>query len=174
MAAATSGVLSPGDADLSTVRMRFTTDKEEISDAVTSPGTRLGCASDLLQATRALTEAIGRIHAARNIIFVCQSAADTFTPEVLEIVHATVAANIAVHIISSWPNGVMNVLCSRTGGMLVTPSSSGGISEALETICASLLNSYEVRYQPENPGASKLRLQVYTDTLMGEGFQDLV
>ena len=171
--APTNGVLSPGDADLAAMRMRFTTDAEEILDAVSSPGTRLGCASDPLQAIRALTEATGQVRAARNIIFICQSPTDTFTPEVLQIVHSTEAANIAVHIVSCWPNSTMYELCSRTGGMLVTPSSPDEIPDVLETICASMLNSYEVRYQPENAAAAKLRLQVFTETLMGEGFLDL-
>lgn len=173
IAAAATAVMSPGDEDLSTVRMHFTNKAEEIADAVASPGTRMACASDLLQAMRALTEAAGQIRAARNIIFLCQSAADTFTPAVLEIAHATEAVGIAVHVVSSWPNQSMHELCSRTGGMLMVPRSPDEIPEALEAICASLLNSYEVRYQPENRGASKLRLQVYTDTLMGEGLQNL-
>lgn len=171
--ATAAAALNPADEDLSTLRMRFTTNPEEISDAVFSPGTRLGCASDPLQATRALTDAARQVRAARNIIFLCQSAADTFKPEALESIRMTEAAGIAVHVISCWPNAIIQELCSRTGGMLVVPSSAEEIPDALESVCASLLNSYEVRYRPENPGASKLRLQVYNDNFIGEGVQNL-
>lgn len=168
---AATAVMTPGDEDLSTLRMRFTTNPDDIEDAVASPGTRLGCASDARQAVRALGSAIGQVRAARNIIFLCQSQTDKFAPETLDEVRA-METGAAIHVISPWPDATMQELCSRTGGMLLTPSPDQ-MPEALEGLCASLLNSYEVRYRPENPAASKIRLQVYSDSVMGEGLQNL-
>ena len=172
-AAPPGGSLSPGDEDLSALRMRFTSNAEEISDAVASPGTRLACAADPLQAARTLLHAAAHTRAARNVIFVCQSEADALTPEVLEAARAAERANIAVHVITCRPDAIAAELCSRTGGILSTPSSREEIPEALESVCAGLLHTYELRYQPENPRASTLRLQVFTDTLIGEGLQPI-
>ena len=165
--------LNAGDADLSSVRMRFTANAKALTDAVSSPGLRLACASDLHQATRSLIDAARQMRAARNVILVCQSPVDTFTEDVKDQILDANTSGVAVHIISPWPTAAMNEFCSRTGGTLLTPQSPDQIPKTLEGLCASLLNTYEVRYEPENPGASKLRLQVYTDTLMGEAVQNL-
>jgi HEAT repeat protein len=172
--AETTAALTPSNEDLAAARMPFTTDPEHISDAVSTPGTRMACASDLHQAARALIAATGHTRAARNIILVCQSPVDTFTRDVHEEVEAANMASVAVHIISPWANSPMHELCSKSQGTLLTPSSPDEIPEALEALCASLVNSYKLRYQPEKPGASKLRLQVCTDMLMGEGVQNLL
>jgi hypothetical protein len=166
-------VLNASDVDLSAVRMRFTTNANALIDAVSSPGTRLACANDLHQATRALIDAARQMRAFRNVILVCQSPVDTFTGDVKDQILDANTSGVAVHIISPWPTAAMNEFCSRTGGTLLTPQSPDQIPKTLEGLCASLLNSYEVRYQPENPGASKLRLQIYTGTLMGEAVQNL-
>ncbi len=168
-----SAFLSPRDEDLSAACMRFTPDAGAISGAVSSPGIRLGCASDLHQAARTLIDAAGQMHAARNIVLVCQSQADTFTSDVRDQILDANTSGVAVHIISPWPVVAMSELCSHTGGTLLSPASPEEIPKALEGLCASLLNSYEVRYQPENPGASKLRIQVHTETLMAEAIQNL-
>ncbi len=168
-----SAFLSPSDEDLSAARMRFTTNSRAISEAAASPGSRLGCATDLHQAARTLIDAAGEVHAARNIVLMCQSQADTLTSDVRDQILDANTSGVAVHIISPWPVPAMSELCSRTGGTLLTPSSPEGIPKALEGLCASLPNSYEVRYQRENPSACKLRLQVHTETLIGEAVQNL-
>jgi hypothetical protein len=165
--------LSPGDEDLSTLRMRFTTSAEKIEAAAEVPGTRLGCAADLHQALRALISATARMRASRNIVLICMASADTFTSDITAEIDEAHMASIAVHMITPWPTDPMHTMCARTGGTLVTAASPAEIPEALEALCASLLNSYEIGYQSHNPAASKLRLQIYTDTFMGEACQPL-
>lgn len=165
--------LGPADDDLSAACMRFTTNPQAVSEAVSSPGKRLGCASDLHQATRALIDAAGQQRAARNIVLVCPSQVDTFTRDVSDLILDANTSGVTVHIISPWPAAGMHDLCSRTAGTLLAPLSPDEIPNALEGLCASLLHSYEVRYQPENPSATKVRIQVYTETLMGEAVQSL-
>src|SRR5436190_975812 len=147
-----ASLLGPADEDLSALRMRFTTNAQVVSEAVSSPGTRLGCASNLHQATRTLIDAVGQQRAARNIVLVCASQVDTFTHDVRDLILDANTSGVTVHIISPWPVAAMHELCSRTGGMLLTPSKPDQIPGTLEGLCASLMHSYEVRYQPENPG----------------------
>lgn len=168
-----TGGLSPADEDLSSLRMRFTANPDKIEGAVALPGTRMACGSDLHQAIRTLIDATAHMRAARNIVLICQSPHDTFTRDVEAEIEAAYLASIAVHIITPWPTNSMREMCSRTSGTLVAPPTPGGIPEALEGLCASLLNSYEVRFQSENPAASKLRLQIYTEAFTGETFQSL-
>lgn len=165
--------LSPGDEDLSALRMRFTTSAEKIEAAAELPGTRLACAADLHQALRTLINATAHMRAARNIVLICLSPVDTFTSDIAAELEAAHMASIGVHIITAWPSDAMHTICARTGGTLVRVASPREIPEALEALCAGLLNSYEIGYQSRNPSASKLRLQIYTDTFMGEACQTL-
>jgi hypothetical protein len=168
-----SALLGPADEDLSATRMRFTTNAGAVSEAVSSPGARLACASDLNQAARSLIDAAAQQRGARHIVLVCQSQVDTFIRDVSDLNLDANTSGVTVHIISPWPAAAMHDLCCRTGGTLLTPSSPDQIPKTLEGLCASLMHSYEVRYQPENPSASKVRIQVYTETLMGEAVQSL-
>jgi len=165
------------DEDLSAACMRFTTNTQAISEAASSPGRRLACAADLHQATHALIDSASRQRAARNIVLVCPSESDTFTKDVKDLILDANTSGVAVHIISPWPVAAMRELCSLTGGALLTPPGPEHIPTALEGLCGGLLNSYEVRYKQERSGpspeqASKVRIQVYTDTLMGEAVQN--
>jgi hypothetical protein len=165
--------LPPADDDLSTVRMRFTTDPETITDAVIAPAPRLACASDLHQLTRALIRAVAMMRGARNVILVCDSPLDRFRRDVIRESAAAEVAGAAIHIIASEPDESMRALCSRSGGALAAVSSPEEVPEALGRLYASLLNSYEVRYEPENGAAQKLKLQVYSDASDGECVIDL-
>jgi HEAT repeats len=170
---ADAGGLIPDDEDLSSLRMRFTADDDKIENAVAIPGSRMACGSDLHQAMRSLIDATAHMRAARNIVLICQSPLDTFKRDIEVETEAAHMASIAVHIITPWPTNSMREMCSRTGGTLVTPTSPSGIPEALEGLCASLLHSYDVRFQLENPSASKLRLQIYSGAFTGETVQSL-
>lgn len=165
--------LPPADDDLSTVRIRFTTDPETIMDAVIAPAPRLACASDLHQLTRALIRAVGMMRGARNVILVCDSPLDRFHRDVIRETAAADVAAAAIHIIASEPDDRMHALCSHTGGALAEVSAPEEVPEALGRLYASLLNSYEVRYEPENGTAQKLKLQVYSDASDGECVIDL-
>jgi HEAT repeat protein len=173
VSAATAAAMTPADEDLSSLRMRFTRNPDAIAAAIAKPGTRLACAANLCQTARCLIAWVRQMNAARNVILICQSPADSLGRDVREQIEAAEAASVAVHIISPWPSETMQELCSRTQGMLLVPANQEGIPDALEAMCASLLNSYDVRYKPENEVASKLRLQVYTATTIGEASQKL-
>ncbi len=173
LSAETTAALTPGDEDLSSVRMRFTRSPDAISAAIATPGSRLACAANLSQAARSLIASVRQMHAARNVILVCQSPDDSLIRDAQEEIEEAVASSVAVHIISPWPTDAMQELSSRTQGTLLAPSTPDEIPDAFEALCASLLNSYEVRYRSENEAASKLRIQIYTDTIMGEACQKL-
>jgi HEAT repeat protein len=173
VSAAMAAAMSPADEDLTSARMRFTKNPDAIAAAIAKPGTRLVCAGNLSQTARCLIAWVRQMNAARNVILICQSPADILGPDVHEQIEAAEAASVAVHIISPWPSDAMQELCSHTQGTLLVPANQEGIPDALEAMCASLLNSYEVRFKPENEGASKLRIQVYTATAMGEASQKL-
>lgn len=161
-------MMRPGDEDLAAVAMRFTSDVEAITDAVARPGKRLGCAADPRQAVRALIAAASRIRATRNVVLVCQSPLDVIDGDIRDEIDAAVAGKVAVHIVSPWANKMMQTFCARTQGMLLTPAAAADIPAALENLFASLRNWYEVCYEPEIPAASTLRIQVFTDALIGE------
>ncbi len=164
---------TPTDDDLASVRMPFTADRETIARAVESALPRMNCASNLQQATRVLIGAASQTFAARNVVLICQGPAENFSRDSRQDADCAGVAHIAIHIVSPWPTGAMYDFCSRTGGSLVPAASLEEIPEALESLCGRLLNSYDVRYRPEAPGASKLRVQVYTNTRMGETCHDL-
>ena len=163
----------PADDDLAAARMRFTASAEAIEEAVSSPGQRLSCACDMHQAVRSLIEACAQQRAARNIIVIAQFREDSLDQNIGETILDAITNGITVHVITPWPSAPLNELCSRTGGTLLTPARPDLIPRTLDGLCASLLNSFEVRYHPENPAAAKLRLQVHTSTLMGEATQNL-
>ena len=173
VSAATSAAMEPADEDLSSLRMRFTKNPDAIAAAIAKPGTRLACAANLSQTARCLIGWVRQVQAARNVIIICQSPADTFGPDVQEQIEAAEAASVAVHVITPWPADAMQELCSHTQGTLLVPANQEEIPDALEALCASLLNSYDVRYKPENDVATKLRLQVYTATMIGEASRKL-
>jgi|SRR5579872_2701204 len=163
----------PADDDLAAARMRFSTLNDAITEAISSPGQRLACACHMHQALRSMIEATAKQRAARNIILISQFPNDTLPEDLADPILDAITNGITVHVVTPWPSTSMNALCSRTGGTLLTPARPDQIPRMVERLCASLLHSYEVRYQPENPAATRLRLQVYTDTLMGEATQAL-
>ncbi len=173
VSAATAAAMTPADEDLSSLRMRFSRNPDVIAAAISKPGTRLACAANLSQTARCLIAWVRQMNAARNVILICQSPADVLGPDVRDQIEAAEAASVTVHIISPWPSDAMRQLCSQTQGTLLAPATQELIPDSLEALCASLLNSYDVRYKPENEDASKLRLQVYTATSMGEASQKL-
>ncbi len=172
LASASPG-FTPADADLASAHMPFTADPEIVAAAAAAVLSRMNCACDPHQAIRVLIGAAAAAPGARNIVLICQAPGEIFSGNPGCEAEAAVAAQVSIHIISPWPNGAMYDLCSRTGGTLVPASSLEEIPEAVENLCAQLLNSYEVRYCPETPRASNLRVQVYTNTRMGEACHDL-
>jgi len=166
--------------------LRFSTEPEAILSAVSSPGSRLSSAPNMVQAARILLSSIANSRGSRHVILVHHPVGGNPNPDELqELLRAARASKVTIHVIASAlapleTIPVLRELCARTGGLFVQQQE---LPRAFETLCANLINHYHIRFRaldlkngdadPDLASVS-LRIQVFSEQGSGEETFSLV
>ncbi len=156
--------------------LRFSTDPEEIMEAVQAAGQRMALPSGIVEAARGLLPAIAQARGARHLVLFLHPLGGAASGEDgssawTDLVPQARIGKVAVHCLGPMDSPDMKELCSKTGGSYWPVSSIDDIPATLEALCASMINQYLVKYRSPSLDAlpsSSLKVQVYAPQGFGQ------
>ena len=150
---------------------RFNADPEAILDAVTSMGTRMSLPPNLSLAAKALLPVTAQYRGSRHLVLMPHPLIGNAGSTWHDMARQARLGKVAIHTITLEDCPGLQILCESTGGSYQRVPDVSGISTAIQSLCAKLVNHYEIRFRAKQPPASaptSLKVQIYCQQGFGE------